>query len=113
MFRPYFLEFSGLALAVALWGFGYKLSRYRHPAPAQRAIVAKLWVEPPNASILAVQKLKDQSNFTAYLQLLHSSIEQPSLDNVYVYVGPVKVGGLQAFDFPAQLRSPPQRVRKA
>ena len=34
----------GLAIAVALWGFGYRLSRYDlHPNATTRASVAKLW----------------------------------------------------------------------
>lgn len=34
----------GLALAIALWGFGYKLSRYRpHLDPVTRLSYAKLW----------------------------------------------------------------------
>ena len=32
IFRPYFLGFSGLALAVALWGYGYKLSPLSSPS---------------------------------------------------------------------------------
>jgi hypothetical protein len=37
----------GLALAVVLWGTGYKLSLYRpHPSPSVRVGVAKLWVGP-------------------------------------------------------------------
>jgi hypothetical protein len=42
--RPATLAFIGLALAVALWGFGYKLSRYNpNPDVSTKASVAKLW----------------------------------------------------------------------
>ena len=43
-----------LAIAVALWGFGYKISLY-HPDPnhAVRASVAKLWIERRCAEIVA------------------------------------------------------------
>jgi hypothetical protein len=47
----------GLALAVVLWGTGYKLSLYRpHPSPSVRVGVAKLWVAPqPRACVKSVQ----------------------------------------------------------
>lgn len=42
--KPWALGLIGLAIAIALWGFGYKISRYNpHPAPSSRASVAKLW----------------------------------------------------------------------
>lgn len=56
MFRPYALGFLALAIAIALWGSGYKLSRYDpHPSAASRASIAKLWDKraasfPTNAS---------------------------------------------------------------
>ncbi len=41
----------GLALAVVLWGTGYKLSLYRpHPSPSVRVGVAKLWVGPQRSA---------------------------------------------------------------
>lgn len=44
--RPATLAFIGLALAVALWGFGYKLSRYNpNQDVSTKASVAKLWDE--------------------------------------------------------------------
>lgn len=43
-----------LAIAVGLWGFGYKISLYNPaPNPAVRASVAKLWVERRCAEIVA------------------------------------------------------------
>lgn len=48
IFRPCALGFLALAIAVALWGFGYKLSRYDpHPSAASRASIAKLWDKQP------------------------------------------------------------------
>lgn len=42
--RPLALGLIGLALAVTLWGFGYKLSRYNPPSDVtSRALFAKLW----------------------------------------------------------------------
>ena len=40
--RPCVLGFLTLALAVAAWGFGYKISLYQ-PNSRARSIVAKLW----------------------------------------------------------------------
>ena len=41
--RPLAIGLVGLALAVVLWGLGYKLSLYRpHPGPSVRMSVAKL-----------------------------------------------------------------------
>lgn len=114
LYRPYLLGFGGLAFAVALWGFGYKLSLYhRNPAQAQRAIVAKLWSEPPNASVVAVQKLKNQSTFIASPAALCSSIQSPLLDDAAVCLLLPKVAVVQSFDFPTLLRSPPQSFRSA
>jgi len=49
-FRPCSLGLLGLAIAIALWGFGYKLSRYNpHPSAASRASIAKLWDKRPGS----------------------------------------------------------------
>lgn len=114
IYRPHFLGFSGLALAVALWGFGYKLSLYHpHPAPAQRTIVAKLWTEPPNASIVAAQRHRNQSNTLAGPQALCTSIQYSHLDRAPVSAFTSKGRGVQSSSFPAPLRSPPQNFRTA
>ena len=43
--RPLAIGLIGLALAVVLWGIGYRMSLYRsHPDPSVRMGVAKLWV---------------------------------------------------------------------
>lgn len=111
-YRPYLLGFSGLALAVALWGFGYKLSLYRrHLAPAQRSIVAKLWIEPPNASVVAVQRLKNRSNFVATPQVLGRSIQHLLLDDAAALALPSRITVFQSFDSPIALRSPPRGLR--
>ena len=54
LFRPWALLFIGLAISVALWGFGYKLSRYNpHPNAASRSSLAKLWDKHQDISQLA------------------------------------------------------------
>jgi hypothetical protein len=45
-FTPFTFSLIGLAVAVALWGYGYKLSLYhRHPGNASVNQVAKLWIK--------------------------------------------------------------------
>ena len=47
MLRPCAPGLFALALAVFLWGLGYKVSLYHHhSAPAPRTAVAKLWTGP-------------------------------------------------------------------
>jgi len=48
--RPLGIGLIVLALAIVLWGIGYRLSLYRpHPDPSARVSVAKLWVGPRKA----------------------------------------------------------------
>jgi hypothetical protein len=45
--RPLGIGLIVLAIAIVLWGIGYRLSLYRpHRNPSARASVAKLWVSP-------------------------------------------------------------------
>jgi hypothetical protein len=103
------LRFCGLAFTIALWGLSYKLSLdHRHPAPAVRDTVAKLWIGPPNASLVAVQRLKDQSHLVATPQALWTSIQRlPRHGRKATYVLPVRTSDVQSFHLPASLRSPP------
>jgi hypothetical protein len=48
--RPLGIGLIVLALAIVLWGIGYRLSLYRpHPDPSARVSVAKLWLGPRKA----------------------------------------------------------------
>ncbi len=109
MFRPTALGLGGLAITVALWGFGYKISLYyHHPTAAQRATIAKLWVEPPNASLIAVQRLKNQLHLVASPQALCNTFSWlPRLGRAPVCIFPVYRGSVLSFDLPSPLRSPP------
>src|SRR5579862_8161622 len=54
LFRPWALPSIGLAITVALWGFGYKISRYNpHPDTASRVLLAKLWDKHQDVTQLA------------------------------------------------------------
>jgi len=66
----------GLAIAVALWGYGYKLSLYhRHAAPSSVPI-AKLWIEPRSASMEAASRLKTNSHFATGAQAVSVTIQR-------------------------------------
>jgi len=54
IFRPLGIYLIVLAVAIVLWGIGYRLSLYRpHPDPSARVSVAKLWVGPRKAICLS------------------------------------------------------------
>ena len=72
--RPLAIGLIGLALAVVLWGIGYKLSLYRaHPSPCVREGVAKLWVGPRNSACIksAPRKVAAPSAPEFQLQTTH------------------------------------------
>jgi len=61
MMRPSRIGFVGLAVAVAMWGFAYRLSLY-HPdqnRPA-RTSVAKMWLGPEGTLLASKNRLKSQ-----------------------------------------------------
>lgn len=58
--KPLALGLIGLAIAVALWGFGYKLSRY-NPSLSSRASFAKLWDKHHVAQVASGAKATAQS----------------------------------------------------
>jgi hypothetical protein len=83
--RPLGIGLVVLALAIVLWGIGYKVSLYRpQPDPSARVSVAKLWVGPrkavgfssstkrlalpsPNSQLIGVQNLTSPSGLDAIL----------------------------------------------
>lgn len=111
MFRPNALGLCGLVIAVALWSFGYKLSVYqRHPTSAQQASKAKLWIDAPDASQVAVQRLKNQSHLVASPQALcHTVSWLPRLGRAAASTFLVPMAGVQSFDLPILPRSPPSQ----
>jgi hypothetical protein len=75
-FRPCAIGFIGLAIAVALWGFGYKLSRYTlHPDSITRTSVAKLWDKHQDAGQVVASKLNAQPQLRLELQALFISLQ--------------------------------------
>ncbi|MGA7339112.1 MAG: hypothetical protein WBE72_09265 [Terracidiphilus sp.] len=107
--RPYALGLVGLAIAVTLWGFGYKLSLYLvHPAPSVRASVAKFWVEPRNGCLAAVSALKANSHLTAGSPAIPASIQGfPHFDGAVAWALPERTHRPASFNFLIPFRSPP------
>lgn len=70
--RPLAIGLIGLALAVVLWGIGYKLSLYRpHPGPSVRMSVAKLWVGLRKAACVRSAHTRLATLISPDPQLLH------------------------------------------
>jgi hypothetical protein len=77
-FRPYAFGLLTLALAIALWGFGYRLSRYNpHPSAASRASMAKLWDKQLDSPSSVTSILNSRAHLTSGLRILWISIERP------------------------------------
>jgi hypothetical protein len=75
---PCALGIVGLALAVVLWGYGYKLSLYhRDAASSARIPVAKLWLGPRGASVAAASGLKPISHLAPGSQAFCVCTQRP------------------------------------
>lgn len=109
IFEPHALGLIGLAIAVVLWGGGYKLSLYhRHATPSSRIPVAKLWIESRNASLAATSRLKAKSHLNFVSQVFPVPIQRfPRLGCVVDCILPVCRRGVAYFDFLIPFRSPP------
>jgi hypothetical protein len=78
VFRPYAFWIVGLAIAVFLSGYGYKLSLYHcHAESSSHIAVAKLWIEPRGASVAALSSLKANSHFASESQAISPTIQRP------------------------------------
>lgn len=107
IFRPCALGILGLAIAVVLWGTGYKLSLYhRHLVPP--VPVAKLWVESRNASLAVASGLKAKSHFVSDSQTYFDPIQRlPHHSRASVCVLSVCTRDIAYFGFLIPFRSPP------
>lgn len=70
--RPLNLGLIGLAIAVAIWGFAYKLSLYQpHPNQSAQTTVAKMWLGPEGTLLNAripKSHLQPRGNLDAVLK---------------------------------------------
>jgi hypothetical protein len=107
--RPCALGIIGLAIAVVLWGVGYKLSLYhRHAAPSSSVPVAKLWIGSRNASVTAASRFKAKSHLVPGSQAFSVPIQRlPHLSRAVACNLPVCTRGVAHFDFLIPFRSPP------
>lgn len=103
------LGLVGLALAISLWGYGYKLSLYLvHPTPTLRASAARLWIEPRNASVTAAFRLKVNSHLYAGPAAIFASVREfPGLDCALIGTPPERTHRPASFSFLIPFRSPP------
>jgi hypothetical protein len=107
--KPHALGILGLAIAVGLWGFGYKLSLYHHyEAPSSQIPVAKLWIESRSASTSVAFSLKAQSHLISVSQtFLDPNQRLPHLSRAAANILPICTRTLAYFDLLMLLRSPP------
>jgi hypothetical protein len=109
LFRPFPLALVGLAITVALWGYGYKLSLYHAcPTPSSRASVAKLWDGPRNTSLAVASRLTTKSRLIPGSQTLWVP-SQPVLNTsrTAALVFPPRTCGVRYSNSPIPSRSPP------
>jgi hypothetical protein len=107
--KPYAPGILGLAIAVGLWGFGYKLSLYHHhEAPSSQIPVAKLWIDSRSASALMSSGHKAQSHLISVSQALSGPIQRfPHLTRAAVGMLPACSPIMAYFDSRIPFRSPP------
>jgi hypothetical protein len=103
------LGIVGLALAVVLWGYGYRLSLYhRNAAPSARIPVAKLWIEPRSASAAATSRLKINLHLPPGSQALSVRIPRlPSLTRAAACIPPLNECCAAFVDLLIPSRAPP------
>jgi hypothetical protein len=109
--RPLNLGLIGLAVAVALWGFAYKLSLYRphqnHPASMS---VAKLWLGPDRTVLISKirPKCQLQQRWTLDSVLAKQSETPAEADNGLLTVTEVAAAGRNHFANYIPRSPPPQ-----
>ena len=105
--RPLTIGLIGLALAVVLWGIGYRLSQYRpHPGPSTRVGVAKLWVGPRKAAcVKSAQTKATRPPATTFLLLTSPNFYYSSCSNLHSSA--TSVCGAKFRFLLGTLRSPP------
>jgi hypothetical protein len=110
--RPLSLALIGLAAAVTLWGFAYKLSLYypdqNHPAPIS---VAKLWLGPEGTLLISKNREKCPLQHRRTLDsVLTQQVEAPpeAYNRMLAVPDAAVAGGERFTDSPP--RSPPPHM---
>ncbi|HUA92477.1 MAG TPA: hypothetical protein VL991_07905 [Terracidiphilus sp.] len=114
-FGPNALALIGLAVAITLWGYGYRLSTYNlHPSSTASAAGAKMCVEPRNSSLVAAARPTATLCFlTALPTLPVARREFPRVDLGLAYLPPQPAPRPVGFGSRLPLRSPPHRFSLA
>jgi hypothetical protein len=109
VFKPLAAGIIGLVIAVALWGFSYKLSLYhRHQTPSSQIPVAKLWIESRNASVLAASRPDVKSHLIHFSQAFPEPVQRfPRLGHAVACPLPECRRGDLVFNSQIPSRSPP------
>lgn len=107
--RPCVLGFLTLALAVAAWGYGYKISLY-HPNSRARSIVAKLWdkqVSPrtKEPSVTTPKVIPGQSHITEVVAPDRRFCPRPVI--VFLAAPPRNYPSIVPVEYNLPFRSPP------
>ncbi len=107
-FRPFALSLIGLAVAVALWGYSYRISRYS-AVRTSRVFVAKLWVE--NRLAVAARRATARNSVKQFGAGADAAplaaVQAPALARAAVRRAQPRLRLLLCLVFPAPLRSPP------
>ena len=113
--QPLVLVLLGLEIAIALWGFGYRISLYqRHRIAPMRSATARLWIDTRSDILTEAQRPKNRSRRMAGTHASCVHLERlPSPSNASAALQPVLKGGVIPFASPVALRSPPSRLHLA
>ena len=109
IFKPSVVAFAGLAIAVALWGFSYKLSLYHiHYNHHSSIPVAKLWIEHRSAAANAASKLIAKTPPNPHANLIQIPLQQLNLfEGTVLCIPPIGAHGAATSGCRIPFRSPP------
>ncbi len=107
--RPCALGIVGLAIAVFLWGYGYKLSLYhRHSEPSTQVSVAKLWIEYRSTAAVAASRLRARPHSIAgSLEFAVPVQYHLWLSRILFCIFLASIGFFASFDLLIPSRAPP------
>lgn len=107
-FRPCVLGWAALAIAVLLWGYGYKLSLYHQDKHSSQIPVAKLWIEHRDSVVSAASELHAQTIIPTISVPALASIPQNLLQEERpISRLAIRYAGIAALGSLIPLRSPP------
>jgi hypothetical protein len=110
--RPFNLGLVGLAVAVALWGFAYKLSLYHPDQTSQaRMSVAKMWLGPEGTSLISKGRPESRLHHRSSRDTVPArQVEAPpEIRNKILAVSYATVPGRKCFSV-CTPRSPPAHI---